>query len=89
MKRQHPIRKMSREVWGRDNWAFLDDDEKRLSDKKLARAVKPLLDVGIGKIPHLYAGLCYDSAFPENAGDPKCPACRLLADWLRRDREGR
>ena len=81
MKR-HPITKLS--------WAV----QRRVSgepdsidcfgiERDIARHVKPLLDVGMGKIPHLYAGFCYNSQFPENAGDPKCPACRLLAEWRR------
>lgn len=87
MKKQHPIRKMQRastRIWNAGNTAHKPAGEiERLDRLAIARHVKPLLDVGMGKIPHLYAGLCYDSQFPENAGDPKCPACRLLAEWRR------
>ena len=73
MKRQHPIRK----TWKAMAKAWTQPKQEAI----IARHVKPLLDALEGKIVHTYQGLCPEKGFPNNAGDPECPACRLLAEW--------
>lgn len=67
-KAVHPIRRMSRQVWGKDNWSFLDDDEKRQSDLIVLRHLQPLLDTLSEILVQDGTGCC-------------CPQCKLLAAW--------
>lgn len=38
-----------------------------------------LLDVAMGKIPHIHAGLCPDAGSGSRSRDPECPACRAIS----------
>lgn len=39
-----------------------------------------LVDVAVGRLNHIYNGLCPDEKLQENVGvtDPTCPACRVI-----------
>ena len=40
--------------------------------------IRNLIDVGTGKIPHRYMGLCPDAVDGHEQRDKDCPACRIL-----------
>jgi hypothetical protein len=76
-KRVHPIRKLSRQLWGKNNWDFLDEDERKLSDRVIAHHVKPLLAALAGE--HLFYGT--DGTRCPKGHAEYCDVCRLLDAW--------
>jgi len=43
-----------------------------------AKLIQDLVDVGTGKLKHLYRGRCPDAVEGQQARDSGCPACKVL-----------
>ncbi len=47
-------------------------------NRETNRAIRDLIDVATGQIPHLYMGRCPDVVDGHKKRDKKCPACRVI-----------
>lgn len=52
-----------------------------------ARLIQDLVDVGSGKLSHLYRGRCPDAVEGSTIRDRGCPACKVLIAGAKAARE--
>lgn len=49
-------------------------------DARTKMLLKQLIDIGAGKLRHLYRGQCPDPVAGHQTRDDECPACQVLAE---------